>query len=323
MHSFEIPQPPSSLRSARPDRPIWWRTWTRSSRTRSSRAPSSGFASNRCATGAVLYERNSGKLVDARVEHEDRHDGGRGRAAGLGLPLRDAGSSAPAAIVDGTLARRSDRRRAAATRRSWSQDAGPAALFVEWADALAAGGHPPDRRPPRRRRQRVRRRRRRRRMGVGLPHARLRRAVGRAELQRERRAHRHHAPGRTLAKPARRRDRARRAISFEIVNQVVTRRAEARRRGSSSTRLPAAARLTVRGTRAGRRRSGHRARRRSTTRPRSSSRARGWRSPRAGITVRGGAWDIDDVAEPPARRGRAAARDAGSRCRCRRSAGTS
>ena len=48
VHSFEIPRPPSSLRSARPDRPISWRTSTRSSRIRSSRGPSSGFASNPC-----------------------------------------------------------------------------------------------------------------------------------------------------------------------------------------------------------------------------------------------------------------------------------
>ena len=66
-----------------------------------------------------------------------------------------------------------------------SLDGGPAPLFGEWANDLSPRGHPSRARAPHRRRRLLRRQRAGRRMGMGLSRGRLRRAVGRAQLQRE------------------------------------------------------------------------------------------------------------------------------------------
>ena len=54
-------------------------------------------------SGEVLFERNAAHAGDAGVEHEDRDDGRRRRAARLGLPLPDHDRDARRAIEDGVL----------------------------------------------------------------------------------------------------------------------------------------------------------------------------------------------------------------------------
>ena len=136
------------------------------------------------------------------------HAGGRGRAARLGLHVRDAARGG-----GHDRRRRAPRRsRRRGRRRSVDRVAGlrRGAAVRRVGRRAATGRHPARRRPAHRRRPRVRRRRPRRRLGVGLPRGRLRRAVGGAQLQRERRGRAHHA-GRGAGRSGARRDLAARA----------------------------------------------------------------------------------------------------------------
>ena len=138
-----------------------------------------------------------------RLEHEDPDDGRGGGPARLGSSLRhDARGRRPASppacsreisIVTGS-----------GDPSIVAQDLRHAARVRRVGHGADGGGHPARRRPAHRRRRRVRRRGHRRRMGVGLPDRGLRRAVRRAQLQRERRRRAHHARRRRRRAGARR-----------------------------------------------------------------------------------------------------------------------
>ena len=249
-------------------------------------------------TGVVLYERNSGKLV---MPASNMKIVTMAAAADrLGWDFRyETRLEHTGRVVDGTLA--GDLIVTGSGDPSiMAQDAGPAALFGEWAAALAAAGI-------RRIDGRL----------VGVDNAFDDNGVG-AGWEFDDLTLGYAAPSGALsynenvvrivitagknAGEAARVETVPPANLFEITNQVVTTAAGSTPR-IELARLPFSARLTVRGTIAS---GGNPITRTMAVDNPTRFFVEGLAAAFAsrGITIRGGAWDIDDVAEPPGPEGR-------------------